>query len=639
MRWRLGLFPKYAFIIAALVGAVLIVSSAVHGYFAYRESRDSIDRLQRAHAASAAAQVSLHLEALHRQVHVALEQGLEVGANGPVRRTQEHLYSEIEGLLTRRVALEASYIEPSGRESFHAVVTLAANGELVRVNTSEGGRDYATLAEFTEAQASVPRWSPIYFDTRSPGSRFIALSDPDPYVPGAVLVARMGFDTKILADAYNVALPKDGSAFLVDAEGVVLSHQAGVVPFAPRDTATLPQVQRALANPILPGQEGKAFEATNLAGDEVLTSYETIPETGWVVFVEQPASEALAPLDGVVLRTGALLGGSLLVATAVGLLLARRVVKPIHALQAGAARIAEGSLDQRIEVSSRDEFGALALQFNDMAARLAESHAGLEEKVHERTQQLEESLAELAEKSSALEVASKHKSQFLASVSHELRTPLNAIIGYSELLKEEASDLDDTAYIPDLDKILSAAKHLLGLINDILDLSRIEAGRMTMFREEFDLRLLLDDVESVVAPLIARNENALVVRCTGAAGMMYADQTKVRQSLFNLLSNAAKFTQRGRITLDVERHDSTAVFTVTDTGIGMTEEQVGRLFEPFSQAEDSTAKRYGGTGLGLALSREFCRMMGGDITVTSVPGEGSSFTMTLPLEVAEPVPA
>ncbi len=242
---------------------------------------------------------------------------------------------------------------------------------------------------------------------------------------------------------------------------------------------------------------------------------------------------------------------------------------------------------------------------------------------------------EIDEKTREVEEASRHKSEFLANMSHELRTPLNAIIGYSELLQEECTDLGDEDYLPDLAKIQVAAKHLLSLINDILDLSKIEAGRMTVYLEEFDLPKLVSDVQSIVSPLIEKNGNALIVDCSPDAGVMYADLTKVRQSLFNLLSNAAKFTERGTITLGLRTSVETCTFTVTDTGIGMTDEQLGRLFEAFSQAEASTSRKYGGTGLGLAISREFCRLMGGDITVSSIPGQGSTFTITLPRRVAE----
>jgi signal transduction histidine kinase len=248
--------------------------------------------------------------------------------------------------------------------------------------------------------------------------------------------------------------------------------------------------------------------------------------------------------------------------------------------------------------------------------------------------------AEVDQKSRELEVASQHKSQFLANMSHELRTPLNAIIGYSEMLQEEAEDLGEATFLPDLRKINAAGKHLLGLINDILDLSKIEAGRMDLYLETFEVGQLVRDVEAIVRPLVEKNGNALVVTCPDDIGTIPADQTKVRQTLFNLLSNAAKFTDHGTISLTVERKpDDWITFAVTDTGIGMTEEQLGRLFEAFSQAEASTRSRYGGTGLGQAISRHFCRMMGGDLTVESVYGEGSTFTVQLPAVASSSVGA
>jgi signal transduction histidine kinase/CheY-like chemotaxis protein len=249
---------------------------------------------------------------------------------------------------------------------------------------------------------------------------------------------------------------------------------------------------------------------------------------------------------------------------------------------------------------------------------------------------------QLEEKSREVEVASRHKSEFMANMSHELRTPLNAIIGYSEMLEEEAQDLAQEAFVPDLKKINAAGKHLLELINGVLDLSKIEAGRMDLYLEDFEVAALVRDIAAVAHPLAERKRNRIEVRCAADAGAMYADLTKVRQALFNLLSNACKFTQAGTVTLAVERTASAdgewLTFAVSDTGIGMTSEQMARLFESFSQADASVARRFGGTGLGLALSRRLARMMGGDITVASVPGEGSTFVLRLPARVGEPVP-
>ena len=246
---------------------------------------------------------------------------------------------------------------------------------------------------------------------------------------------------------------------------------------------------------------------------------------------------------------------------------------------------------------------------------------------------------EIGDKSRQLEVADRHKSEFLANMSHELRTPLNAIIGYSEMLQEDAADLGVEQFTDDLKKINAAGKHLLELINAVLDLSKIEAGKMELYLESFDVAALVRDIAAVIQALAAKNGNRLEVRCPDSIGTMRADLTKVRQALFNLLSNACKFTERGTIVLAVAREAldgvESIVFGVSDTGIGMTPEQLTRLFEAFSQADAATTRKYGGTGLGLALSRRLCRIMGGDVTVVSESGRGSTFTICLPAQVVE----
>jgi signal transduction histidine kinase/DNA-binding response OmpR family regulator len=249
---------------------------------------------------------------------------------------------------------------------------------------------------------------------------------------------------------------------------------------------------------------------------------------------------------------------------------------------------------------------------------------------------------EVAEAREAAEAANRSKSQFLANMSHELRTPLNAILGYSEMLQEEAAEQSLESFAADLERINSAGKHLLALINDILDLSKIEAGKMELFVERFDLAELIDEVASTVQPMVHKNGNTLKVVRAAGLGEMRADQMKVRQALYNLLSNAVKFTQGGTVTLDADRQlmdgGEWIVFRVADTGIGLTDEQLSKLFLDFSQADASTTRRFGGTGLGLALTRRFCQMMGGDVSVQSVPGEGSVFTIKLPALMQESAP-
>ncbi len=232
------------------------------------------------------------------------------------------------------------------------------------------------------------------------------------------------------------------------------------------------------------------------------------------------------------------------------------------------------------------------------------------------------------------ELSSRAKSQFLANMSHELRTPLNAIIGYAEMLAEEARDEGPAAFVPDLERIRSAAHHQLELINGILDLAKIEAGRMEVEAAPFDLAAALRDVAAMVRPIVEANGNRLEVSGVDGAFPVVQDATKLRQALLNLLSNAAKFTQDGRVSIELGRSSTPdgdwAVVSVSDTGIGISAEQQARLFRPFVQADSSTSRRYGGSGLGLAITRQFCALMGGEISVESEVGKGSSFTIRLP---------
>jgi signal transduction histidine kinase/CheY-like chemotaxis protein len=240
---------------------------------------------------------------------------------------------------------------------------------------------------------------------------------------------------------------------------------------------------------------------------------------------------------------------------------------------------------------------------------------------------------ELEQARESSEVANRTKSQFLANMSHELRTPLNAIIGYSEILQEDAADGGQEIFITDLKKIEGAGRHLLGLINDILDLSKVEAGKMEVFLEEVDIPSLLEEVGAIIRPLVAKSGNTLELRVASEIGSIRTDRTKVKQCLLNVLSNASKFTQNGKLTLAIERTDrATVQMTISDTGIGMSPEQLGRLFQAFSQADASTTKKFGGTGLGLAITRHFCRLLGGDISVASRVGEGSTFKIVIPDE-------
>ena len=326
-------------------------------------------------------------------------------------------------------------------------------------------------------------------------------------------------------------------------------------------------------------------------------------------------------------KTLLIFGISSVVALLIALLLSRHLNRGLSALKSGAKRIGKGDLDHRISIRGRDELAELATSFNNMSQNLLMARERVEEA------------------RAAAEDANQAKSNFLANMSHELRTPMNAIIGYTEMLTEDAEDLGQEEFVPDLKKILAAGKHLLALINDVLDLSKIEAGKMTLFLEDFAVSSLIEDVTSTIQPLVDKNQNQLVIDVDPKAGSIRADETKVRQTLFNLLSNASKFTDQGTITIEVRRLPGSdgrgpagdrLIFKVSDTGIGMNSEQMGKVFDEFTQADSSTTRKFGGTGLGLTISKKFCQLMGGDVTVESVEGEGTTFTVDLPAVVGEP---
>ncbi len=254
------------------------------------------------------------------------------------------------------------------------------------------------------------------------------------------------------------------------------------------------------------------------------------------------------------------------------------------------------------------------------------------------TEQLESERSALVRSKQAALAASQAKSTFIAHMSHELRTPLNAIIGYSELLEEEFVDRGDAVYVPDVQRVQTAAKHLLALINNMLDLSKIEAGKMELFLEEFELAEVVDEAIQQAAPLVERGGNTFECQIAATLGPVRLDRTKVRQVLLNLLSNAGKFTTGGRVVLAVAREVRTreeVVLRVSDTGIGMSPEQIKRIFQEFAQGSAATTRRYGGTGLGLAITRSFCQLMRGDIEVDSSLGRGSTFTVRLPATLLE----
>jgi signal transduction histidine kinase/DNA-binding response OmpR family regulator len=350
--------------------------------------------------------------------------------------------------------------------------------------------------------------------------------------------------------------------------------------------------------------------------------------------IHQQGQQAIRYLSWAILAVG------LVFSAVMVLLLEKFVLSRLAKLNQDIRQIGiGGDLTRRVSMQGQDELTGLATTLNQMLDTL--------EQYQQERQQVAQDL-QLARDEAVR--ASQSKSQFLANMSHELRTPLTAIIGYSEMLQEDAKLLEEAEFSGDLQKIQTAGEHLLGLINDILDLSKIEAGRMDLYPQIFDVGAMLCEVAATIYPLVEKNQNRIEIHCADAVGSMYTDVTKVRQNLLNLLSNAAKFTTQGHITLTVDRisHQGPSqempgdwlIFEVRDTGIGMSAEQMEKLFQSFMQADASTTRKYGGTGLGLAITQRFAQMMGGTVTVDSQVGQGSCFTMRLPaaMSLRSPLP-
>jgi len=298
----------------------------------------------------------------------------------------------------------------------------------------------------------------------------------------------------------------------------------------------------------------------------------------------------------------------------------------------------EAAISQALERPTANVYEPIVLELPDRQVRLLDFHTLL----MAQSRLLSLANKAIAQQREAADSANRAKSQFLANMSHELRTPLNAIIGYSEMIQEDVNHLSPCELMTDIRNIQVAGKHLLSLINDILDLTKIEAGKVELLPEAFDLTKLVQELEATIQPLVQKGHNTLRIHCDACPSRIRADITKVRQSVLNLLSNACKFTENGVIQLSIWHEPSSnseasgkdwIIFQVSDTGIGMTPEQLEVLFQPFTQADLSTTRRYGGTGLGLTITRKLCQLMGGSVTVESTLGEGSTFTIRLPIAI------
>ena len=590
-----SLFRKYATVLMLFVGVALIAGGAAEVAFNYTDTREQVELRQDIEARAAGARIRDYLRSLEMEVREVT--ALPWGTLDPRVRLEEF---RRQLKLVPAIA-ELRSIDADGREQLR----------VSRVDPDDiaSGKMVESPAALLAARREGVYYGSTYFKDGS-----------EPYI--TIAVRDDGTDDRVTMAEVNLKFVGElireirfggrGRAFLIDRDNHLVAH---------------PDIRHVLRKTVVTGltpvahaqDEVRAVSRTldDFDGVRVLTTYAPVGVAGWWVFVEQPTDEAFAPVYSSIVRTVILFVAGIVLALGAAYVLARRLSQPILAVQEGAMRLGSGDLRTRIDVHTGDEVEALASEFNLMAAELKELYSGLERKVTEKTAELE--------------AANRHKSEFLANMSHELRTPLNAIIGFSEALKERMfGDLNpkQLEYVRD---IYGSGQHLLSLINDILDLSKVEAGYMGLDIQEFDVPAAVKNCCTLIRERVMRQRLHFECTVDPAISKWPADERKFKQVLLNLLSNAVKFTPAGgTVELRAKAEDDWLVVSVRDTGIGISDSDRAAIFKEFHQVRSAGGARQEGTGLGLPLSRRLVELHHGTLTVESEPSRGSTFTARFP---------
>jgi signal transduction histidine kinase len=774
------LFRKYVALFVAVVSLSLLTNSLFEVWFSYQENKQALTRIQREQAVAAAGKISQYVKDIEGQI------GWTTQLPWTASALEQRRFDALRLLRQVPAITELAQLDASGKEQLR-VSRLAMDAVGV-------GTDYSKDPKFTEAVAKKIYYGPVYFRRESEPYMTLAMAGARRDAGVSVAEVNLKFIWEVVT---QIKVGHKGQAFVIDSRGRLIAHPDISLVLRNTDMFRLDYVKAAREAAAGPARDDVEI-VRDIQGREVMTAYAPIMPLGWLMFVELPIDEAYAPLYESIKRSAWLLAGGLALAFLAGLLLARRMIIPIQALRQGAAQIGSGNLEQRISIKTGDELESLADQFNDMAGRLEESYAGLEQKVEQRTGELAQSVSELRalgevsqavnstldletvlttivgravqlsrtdagaiyvfdeerqefklratygmsddmivaitdrrigtgdahigpaatqrkpiqvpdirneppspvneinlqagyravliipllrpdhivgalvvrrkapgefpqsaidlletfadqsvvaiqnanlfheieEKGKQLAIASQHKSQFLANMSHELRTPLNAILGYTELILDGIyGDTPEKAQAV-LKRVESNGRHLLGLINDVLDLSKIEAGQLSLTLTDYSMKDVLYNVFSAVEPLANDKKLGFKVEAQPDMPKGHGDERRLTQVVLNLVGNAIKFSDTGAVIIKASATNGTFTVAVQDNGPGISKADQGKIFEEFQQADNSATKKKGGTGLGLSISRRIVEMHGGRLWVESEIGQGSVFQFTLPVEVA-----
>lgn len=593
---RRTLLWKYAAYSAALVSAVLVAVGAVTGYFAYRDAEAAQGVLLREKAGAVAIHIGTFLWGIEEPLAWELAATAFPGAERADRR------AEMIGLLRRlpQVA-ELRWIDPAGRERLFV--------SRVGHERAESGADFSADPRFVGAREGGTHASPVYF--RRENEPFLSLAVGSSASAAGVLIAEVSlrFMWEVVS---RVRLGQNGLAYVVDSRGELVSHPDLGLVLARADLARLPHVSDAIAR-----TPAARLHTRDLAGAAALAAGVPISRFGWTVFAELPAREALAPVYAGVTRTALLGALGLLGALAASYFLARRMVRPIRALGAGADRIGAGQLGERIHVGSGDELDALGAQFNRMAERLQESYATLEARIAERTAQLA--------------TANQAKTRFLAAASHDLRQPMHALALTVGELRETARAPEVAGLARRIDRSVAALEDLL---DALLDISKLDAGAIAPEKQAFPLQSVLERLADEVGP--AAEEKGLRFRVVPTSLWTESDPTLLGRILLNLAANAVRYTRAGGVVVGCRRRGAQAEIVVADSGIGIAAADQARIFEEFYQAGSPQRDRAQGLGLGLAIVDRLARLLGHAITLKSQVGRGSVFGLGVPIAPARP---